>query len=119
MFFGILIENYAGDFPLWLAPIQVRLLPVTNDYYDHAVLVSTQLKQLGYRIEIDKSRERLGKQIRNAELAKIPIVAVIGEKEITNNTLSIRTRKAGDHGALTIAALQEIIQQAIISKKQI
>jgi threonyl-tRNA synthetase len=118
-FFGILIENYAGDFPLWLAPVQVRILAITNDYFDRAILVAEQLKQFGYRVEVDKSSERLGKQIRNAELAKIPIVAVIGEREMVSNTLSIRTRKAGDHGSLTIAALQEIMQQAIISKQQI
>ncbi len=118
-FFGILIENYAGDFPLWLAPVQVRLLPVANDCNDHAALVAAELKQLGYRVEIDQSRERLGKQIRNAELAKIPIVAVIGEREMASNTLSIRTRKSGDHGSLTIAALQERMQQAITSKQQI
>jgi threonyl-tRNA synthetase len=118
-FFGILIENYAGDFPLWLAPVQVKILPVMNDYFDHAILIAKQLKQLGYRVEVDQSRERLGKQIRNAELAKIPIVAVIGEREMANNTLSIRTRKMGEHGSLTIPALQEMIDQAIISKKQI
>ncbi len=118
-FFGILIENYAGDFPLWLAPVQVRLLPVADDFYDYAVSVATQLKQLGYRVEVDKSKERLGRQIRNAELAKIPIVAVIGEREMASNTLSIRTRKSGDHGSLTTAALQERMQQAIISKQQI
>jgi threonyl-tRNA synthetase len=118
-FFGILIENYAGDFPLWLAPVQVKILPVMNDYFDHAVLVAKQLKQLGYRVEVDHSRERLGKQIRNAELAKIPIVAVIGEREMANNTLSIRTRKMGEHGSLTIPALQEMIDQTITSKKQI
>jgi threonyl-tRNA synthetase len=118
-FFGILIENYAGDFPLWLAPVQVRILVVINDYFDHALLVAEQLKLLGYRVEVDQSRERLGKQIRNAELAKIPIVAVIGEREMVSDTLSIRTRKAGDHGSLTIAMLQEIMQQAIVSKKQI
>jgi threonyl-tRNA synthetase len=118
-FFGILIENYTGDFPLWLAPVQVRILAVINDYFDHALLVAEQLKLLGYRVEVDQSRERLGKQIRNAELAKIPIIAVIGEREMVSDTLSIRTRKAGDHGSLTIAMLQEIMQQAIISKKQI
>ncbi len=118
-FFGILIENYAGGFPLWLAPVQVRILPVINDYYDHAVMVAEQLKQLGYRVEVDHSRERLGKQIRNAELAKIPVVAVIGEREITSNTLSIRTRKGGDHGSLTIVALHEKMQQVMIDRQQI
>jgi threonyl-tRNA synthetase len=118
-FFGILIESYAGDFPLWLAPVQVRLLPVSNSYYDYAVSVATQLKQFGYRVEVDQSNERLGKQIRNAELARIPVVAVIGEREMENNTLSIRTRKSEEQLSLTIAELQSEMQRAIICKQQI
>ncbi|WP_414542169.1 threonine--tRNA ligase [Nostoc sp. CCY0012] len=115
-FFGILIENYAGDFPLWLAPIQIRLLPVSDDVREYAKTVAATFKKSGIRVEIDNSGERLGKQIRTAELAKIPVVAVIGNREVENQTLSIRTRQTGDLGALTINDIIEKVQQAIASK---
>jgi threonyl-tRNA synthetase len=115
-FFGILIENYAGDFPLWLAPIQVRLLPVTEDQREYAESVMNTLRKAGFRVEIDRSRDRLGKQIRNAELEKIPVVAVVGKKEVAEQTLSVRIRKQGDIGALTMADLQNRLQLAIEGK---
>jgi threonyl-tRNA synthetase len=118
-FFGILIENYAGDFPLWLAAVQVRLLPVSDDQRDYANGMASQLKKLGYRVEVDVSSDRLGKQIRNAELGKIPIVAVIGKREVETNTLSIRTRKSGEKGALSLIELQEIMETAILSRQQL
>ena len=115
-FFGILIENYAGDFPLWLAPIQVRLLPVTEDQREYAESVMNTLRKAGFRVEIDRSRDRLGKQIRNAELEKIPVVAVVGKKEVAEQTLSVRIRKQGDIGTLTLADLQSRLQSAIEKK---
>lgn len=118
-FFGILIENYAGDFPLWLAPVQVRLLSVSDDQRGYAAAIALQLKQLGYRVEVDHSGDRLGKQIRTAELEKIPVVAVIGKREVENQTLSVRTRQAGELGSLTLIELQEKMQQAIVNKQQI
>lgn len=118
-FFGILIENYAGDFPLWLAATQVRLLPVSDDQRKYANHVASQLKKLGYRAEVDVSSDRLGKQIRTAELAKIPIVAVIGKREVETNTLSIRTRQSGEKGALSFSELQEMMETAILNKERI
>ncbi len=115
-FFGILIENYAGDFPLWLAPIQVRLLPVSDAQREYSESVATTLKETGYRVEIDRSGERLGKQIRNAELEKIPVVAVVGKREVENQTLSVRTRKEGELGTLTLAELQACLQGVIEEK---
>ena len=115
-FFGILIENYAGDFPLWLAPIQVRLLPVSNDQIEYAKSVADSLKKAGFRVEIDRSAERLGKQIRNAELEKIPVVIVVGKKEVAEQTLSVRTRKQGDIGTLTMPDLQSRLQLAVEEK---
>ncbi|HAT13324.1 MAG TPA: threonine--tRNA ligase [Microcoleaceae bacterium UBA11344] len=115
-FFGILIENYAGDFPLWLAPMQVRLLPVSNDQKEYAKSVADLLKKAGFRVEIDRSAERLGKQIRNAELEKIPVVIVVGKKEVAEQTLSVRTRKQGDIGMLTMPDLQSRLQLAVEEK---
>ncbi|MDV2994788.1 MAG: Threonine--tRNA ligase [Chroococcidiopsis sp. SAG 2025] len=118
-FFGILIENYAGDFPLWLAPVQVRLLPVSDDRREYANAIALQLKQLGYRVEVDSTGERLGKQIRTAEVEKIPVVAVIGKREIEQRTLSVRTRQSGELGSLTQSELHERMQKAIQNKQQI
>jgi threonyl-tRNA synthetase len=115
-FFGILIENYAGDFPLWLAPVQIRLLLVSDDLRSYGEGVAHQLKQLGYRVEIDRSGERLGKQIRAAELDKIPLVAVVGKREVEQQTLSVRSRQAGELGTLTIGELCEKMQVAITKK---
>lgn len=118
-FFGILIENYAGNFPLWLAPIQLRLLPVTEEVRDYCDRVITTLKQAGFRVELDNSHERLGKMIRTAELEKIPVVAVIGIKEMETQTLSIRTRKGGDLGVLNLVDLQQKMQQVIQDKSSL
>ncbi|MGY6528748.1 MAG: threonine--tRNA ligase [Cyanobacterium sp.] len=110
-FFGILIENYAGDFPFWLAPIQLRLLPVTEEQYSYADSVAQQLRNLDYRVEVNCSGDRLGKQIRTAELEKIPLVAVIGTKEVEKQTLSLRSRKDGDVGELNLDQLKEYLNQ--------
>ena len=99
---GILIEEYAGLFPLWLAPEQARLMPVTAEQLPFAKQVAEQMQQLGMRVVVDHSGERLGKMVRNAEKAKIPVMAVIGAKEVENNSLSIRTRQDGDLGAIAV-----------------
>ena len=118
-FYGILIENYAGDFPLWLAPIQLRLLPVSEAQIEYGETVVATLKQAGYRVEIDCTGERLGKQIRNAELEKIPVVAIVGKKEVETQTLSIRTRQQGDIGTMTLTELKESFKSAITNKANI
>ena len=99
---GILIEEYVGDFPLWLAPVQIRLLPVGEEQLPFAQALLAQLLTLGIRAELDQSGERLGKQIRNAEKEKIPVMAVIGAKEVESNSLSLRTRGQGDLGAVSV-----------------
>lgn len=118
-FFGILIENYPGDFPLWLAPIQVRLLPVGDEQREYGELVASKLKKAGYRVELDKSGERLAKQIRTSELEKIPVVAIIGKPEVESQTLSIRTRRGGDLGTMTVEFLQEELKKAVTAKASI
>lgn len=99
---GILIEEYAGDFPLWLSPVQVRLLAVSDDFLPYCQEVVSKMQSLGIRAEVDTSGERLGKMIRNAEKQKIPIMAVVGEKEKDSQTLSIRTRADGDLGSIAV-----------------
>lgn len=110
---GILIEEYAGDFPLWLAPVQVRLLPVRDAHFDYVKEVAAKMRGLGIRAEADTSGERLGKMIRNAEKQKIPVMSVVGDKEVEENTLSIRTRASGELGAIPVAEVMEKLQNAI------
>jgi threonyl-tRNA synthetase len=110
---GILIEEYAGDFPLWLAPVQARLLPVSDEFLPYAQQVASQMQQAGIRAEVDSSHERLGKLIRNAEKSKIPVMAVVGAKEVESNSLSIRTRAAGELGSIAVAEAIEKMKTAI------
>lgn len=110
---GILIEEYAGDFPLWLAPVQIRLLPVSDSQLDYAKEVTAKMQLLGIRAETDTSGERLGKMIRNAETAKIPVMAVVGTKEMESNSLSIRTRATGDLGVISVEEVVAKLESAI------
>ena len=102
---GILIEQYAGDFPFWLAPEQVRILPVTEQFSDYAATVRQGLAMDDIRVTVDNSSDRLGKKIRNAEKAKIPYMVVVGAEEQEKQTAAVRSRKGGDVGALAIAGL--------------
>lgn len=104
-FFGIMTENYAGDFPFWLAPEQIRLLPVTDEVLGYAESLQQQLVRHGVRATIDRSGERLGKLIRNGEQMKIPLLGVIGAKEAETGTISLRSRRDGDLGAVAEASL--------------
>ncbi|WJI24976.1 threonine--tRNA ligase [Thermosynechococcus sp. B0] len=110
---GILIEEYAGDFPFWLAPEQVRLLPVGDEQRPYAERVAAQLREQGIRVSVDRTGDRLGKQIRNAETQKIPVMGIVGAKEVESETVSIRTRAAGDVGALPVKQLIEKLTSAM------
>jgi threonyl-tRNA synthetase len=105
---GILIEEYAGDFPLWLAPVQVRLLPVRPDHYEYVQEVAAKMRAAGIRAEADTNGDRLGKMVRNAEKQKIPVMSVVGDQEVADHTLSIRTRASGELGAI---AIEEVINK--------
>jgi threonyl-tRNA synthetase len=107
-------ENYAGDFPFWLAAEQIRLLPVTDEVRPYAETVLNQLKQAGIRASIDQSGDRLGKMIRNGEQMKIPVLAVIGLKEVELNSLSLRSRREGDLGSV---AVDELLVAAISANR--
>jgi threonyl-tRNA synthetase len=112
-FFGILIENTAGDFPLWLAPTHLKLLPVTDVALDYCRQVKKEADKLKLRIEIDTDGQRLAKQIRNAEQSRVPLMAVVGEKEMESNTLSVRSRLAGDLGSYDMMEMLGHIKAAI------
>ncbi len=116
-FIGFLIEHFAGAFPLWLAPEQVRILPVSDQYHDFAKSRFEILKQAGIRVQIDDSSETLGKKIRNAEKMKIPYMAVVGEKEKTDNILNVRSYFSGEQKAVTVETFLKELQAEIDEKK--
>ena len=111
-FFGIMTENYAGDYPFWLAPEQVRLLPVTDEVLPYAETLLDQLSQAGVRATVDRSGDRLGKLIRTGEQMKIPVLAVIGAKEAERNAVSLRSRRDGDLGETSVAELLAAAQRS-------
>ena len=113
-FIGILIEHFAGKFPAWLAPVQVKLLPVSDKYFDYGKKVMQQLKEKGIRVEIDERSEKLGYKIREARMDKVPFMAILGEKEQANGTVSVRMRDAEedkqDLGEMKIEELLEVLK---------
>ncbi len=110
-FMGILIEHYAGAFPFWLSPIQVRIVPVKEEHAPYASEVESRLKGLGYRVETDARDEKLGKKIRDAQVEKIPYMVVIGSREVENVTLSVRDRGEGDLGTMDLSAFEALLQR--------
>ncbi|MCI9518484.1 MAG: threonine--tRNA ligase [Clostridia bacterium] len=100
-FIGILIEHYAGNFPVWLAPVQVKILPITDRTAEYAMNIAKKMKELNYRCEVDSRNEKIGYKIREAQLEKVPYMIVVGDKESENNAVAVRSRKDGDLGAMT------------------
>jgi threonyl-tRNA synthetase len=103
-FIAILIEHYAGAFPLWLAPLQAIVLPISDRHMQYAVSVRDRLKAAGLRAELDERQEKIGYKIREAQLQKIPYMLVVGDRESAEGTVSVRTRAGGDQGASPIDA---------------
>jgi threonyl-tRNA synthetase len=110
-FFGILVEHYGGAFPLWLAPEQVRMLPVTDNQNDYAEKVEDKLKGLGFRVTTDDRSERVGAKIRLAQSQKVPYMLIVGPKEQDAGTVSVRNRKEGDLGPMSIDSLVETMEE--------
>ena len=109
-FIGILIEHFAGAFPLWLAPVQVKLLPIADRHLDYLKEVKQKLAEAGIRAEIDDRSEKIGYKIREAQLEKVPYMLVAGDKDIENHVVSVRSRKDGDLGA---KSLDEVISSLL------
>jgi threonyl-tRNA synthetase len=112
-FFGILIEHYRGSFPVWLAPMQVVLLPIADRHEAYALDLDRTLKAAGIRSQVDFSREKVNKKIREAELQKIPMILVIGDKEVANGTASLRVHSAGDKGEIVIAEFMDKVRELV------
>lgn len=108
-FIGIITEHFAGAFPMWLAPVQVKFLPVADRHLDYVNKIKEQFENAGIRCEVDDRSEKVGFKIRNAQLEKVPYMILAGDKDIENGTISIRSRKNGDEGACTV---EEFIKRA-------
>lgn len=117
-FIGILIEHFAGAFPVWLAPIQVKALPISEKYHNYTQKVVTELKSAGIRVEADYRAEKIGYKIREAQMEKVPYMIVLGEKEESDNTVSVRSRKDGDKGIMAVEDFLKNIVEEAIQKKQ-
>ena len=115
-FIGIITEHFAGAFPTWLAPVQVKILPIADGHVEYAKKVMEKLEKHGIRVEIDSRQEKIGYKIREAQLQKTPYMLIIGDKEIETNAVGVRSRKAGDIGQMQIEAFIEKIQEEIDDK---
>jgi threonyl-tRNA synthetase len=115
-FFGILIEHYGGNFPLWLAPVQAVIIPITDRHHPYAQTILQKLRSQQIRCELDRRNEKIGFKIREAEVQKIPYMIIIGDKEVENKTVSVRHKKDGDKGAMEIDSLLNLMREEINSK---
>lgn len=117
-FIGILTEHYAGAFPTWLAPVQVRILPVSDKFMDYANEVCAALDKAGIRVKVDKRSEKLGWKIREAQKDKIPYMLIVGEKDMADKTVSVRSRAEGDQGAVSLGEFITKIKEEIDTLKK-
>jgi threonyl-tRNA synthetase len=118
-FIAILIEHYAGAFPLWLAPIQATVLPIADRHLPYAAFVRDQLRAAGLRVDVDDRQEKIGYKIREAQLQKIPYMLVVGDREVETSTVSVRERSGGDKGAGSIDAFIASAHDEIARKGQV
>ena len=114
-FIGIMLEHYAGALPLWLSPVQVKVIPISDKYIEYAAQVFDACRAEGLRTELDDRAEKMGAKIRDAELAKIPYMAIVGQKELESKTVSVRRHKGGDQGSVSLESF--VAQVAAESKK--
>jgi threonyl-tRNA synthetase len=112
-FFGVLIEHYAGAFPMWLAPVQVAVLPITDRVNEYADEVARELREAGFRVESNLRSEKIGAKIRDAQLQKVPFMLVLGDREMEQKTVAVRERARGDIGVMSIAEFKEMAQRLV------
>jgi len=114
-FIGFLLEHYAGKFPMWLAPVQVKVLPISDKFVDYAKAVSDKLKNADIRAEVDDRNEKIGKKIRDTEMMKVPYMLVVGEKEMNENKVAVRRQGKGDIG---LKSIDEFMNEAVAEIKE-
>jgi len=122
-FIALLLEHYAGAFPIWFAPVQVVVLPIADRHQAYAAEVRQRLQHAGLQAELDDRQEKIGYKIREAQLQKVPFMLVVGDREMTDGTVSVRSRAAGDQGPSTVdafigAALEEVGRKGRESREQ-
>jgi threonyl-tRNA synthetase len=115
-FFGILLEHYAGAFPVWLAPVQVVVMPITDRQIEYARTVEQKLKDAGLRVHLDDRKEKVNLKIREAQLQKVPYMLVVGDREAQNGTVSVRNRKHADQGVMLVEDFLSGVQKLIDAK---
>ncbi len=118
-FIGFLLEHYAGKFPLWLAPVQVKILPISDKFLEYSKNALNKLKIADIRVEIDERSEKIGKKIRDTELMKIPFMLVIGEREVNEEKVSVRRQGKGDLGSKNLDEFVEMVKEEVKSKKAV
>ncbi len=116
-FTGVLLEHYGGLLPLWLSPTQVRVLPVADRHTEYAKKILSELERAGFRVEMDERAERLGAKIRDAEIMKIPYVVVVGDREAESGTISVRGKREGNLGSMTVEEFVDMLRRKVESKE--
>ncbi len=112
-FFGVLIEHYAGAFPMWLAPVQIAVLPITDRVNEYAEELARELREAGFRVEANLRSEKIGAKIRDAQLQKVPFMLVLGDREMEQKTVAVRERARGDIGVMSIAEFKEMARRLV------
>jgi threonyl-tRNA synthetase len=115
-FIGVLIEHFAGDFPLWLSPDQVVVIPISQNYIEYASKVFTEIKSKNIRVQLDDRNEKVGYKIREMETKKVPYMVIVGEKEQNSQNISVRQHKKGDLGTLSLSEFIDKIETEILNK---
>ncbi|MBQ1711763.1 MAG: threonine--tRNA ligase, partial [Firmicutes bacterium] len=116
-FIGVITEHFAGAFPTWLSPVQVKILPVTDRAYGYADGIKEKLEALGYRVEVDKRNEKTGRKIRDAQMEKVPYMIVVGDRDMEAGTLAPRHRSEGDLGTMQLADFLAILKDDVYNKR--
>ncbi len=116
-FIGFLLEHYAGKFPLWLSPLQVKILPISEKHITFANDLRIKMRKAGIRVEVDERNEKIGRKIREAELARVPYMAVVGDKEVEENKISVRRQGRGDAGSKTLEEFIKYLTDEIVNRK--
>ena len=112
-FFGVLIEHYAGAFPMWLAPVQIAVLPITDRVNEYADELARELREAGFRVEANLRSEKIGAKIRDAQLQKVPFMLVLGDREMEQKTVAVRERARGDIGVMSVAEFKEMARRLV------
>ncbi len=118
-FFGVLIEHYGGAFPVWLAPVQAKIIPIADRHNDYAYQVAAQLKAAGLRVEVNDSNDRMQAKIRDAQLQKVPYMLIMGDREVENEAVAVRLRSGEDMGAQSVADFSAMAQSAVAERRDV